>query len=544
MLTINSQNSRDWVLASYYAADKKNKYNYSKNISNSTEEYVFPNQKLDAFNIMQLFYAEKKRVVSLQKKTKVGADGLMIELATKMCTHIDDEFIIMPENVRILTGMSNKNWETDMIEKTPECFKNCVFHHGKLKTSELFNLKNSLIIIDEVDTGSKEQQVLHSTLLDAGLLDVNYMNNNNLFFLFISATMIRELYHLYRWGNYHALYKMTIPDSYIGHDAFLEKNIIQEFYPLNEFNSDKWVKEDIIENYRDDYRVHLVRTTNKTIKYIHKSCIKNGIRFLNHTSIDRLSDDDLENIFNSIDLQHVVVAVKGFFRRANLIPNKWKKKIGCTHELYCKKVDNNVQIQGFPGRLTGYWKDVIESGHKTGPYRTSLRAIKEYEESYLDPFGLNNCYHAEGFSKNVNGAYFNNKKTSMLHPKHISNLNPDDLPNPRRDDLYNENFERGYQVFNNQNENEIYAKQFGAKRRSNYKCVNGFKICSTTSLGVKSLNEIIKFATSSKIGSNLDKKIDTIGIGEFAYRRYVCYEDINNQNTEMYVTIWVKRIKN
>ena len=40
MLTINSQNSRDWVLASYYAADKKNKYNYSKNISNSTEEYV------------------------------------------------------------------------------------------------------------------------------------------------------------------------------------------------------------------------------------------------------------------------------------------------------------------------------------------------------------------------------------------------------------------------------------------------------------------------------------------------------------------------
>jgi hypothetical protein len=538
MTTTNvNNNSRQWVLASYDAAEKKNNYNFSKNISNSTEEFVFPNQKLDASNIMQLFYVEKKRVVSLQKKTKVGADGLMIELATKMCTHIDDEFIIMPENIRILTGMSNVKWETDMRDKSPECFKDKIHHHGKLKSSDLRELKNSLIIIDEVDAGSKEQQVLHTSLLDAGLLDIHYMNDNNLFFLFISATMIRELYHLYRWGNYHALYKMTIPDSYIGHDAFLQKNIIQEFYPLNnEFNSDKWVAEDIIDHYGQDFRVHLVRATAKTIKYIHRSCIKNGIRFLNHTSIDRLSDDELESIFNSIDLQHVVVCVKGFFRRANLIPNEWKKKIGCTHELYCKKVDNNVQIQGFPGRLTGYWKDVIESGHKTGPYRTSLRAIQEYEESYLDPFGLNS-YQSEGFSKNANGARFN-KKSSFLHPKYITNLHPVDLPNPRRDD---EKFQRGYQIFDNQHENEIYAKQFGARRRSNYKVENGFKMCSTTSLGVKSLDEIIKFATTARIGSNLDKRLEDIGIGQYAYRRYVCYQDINNQSTEKFVTIWVKR---
>jgi len=61
-------------------------------------------------------------------------------------------------------------------------------------------------------------------------------------------------------------------------------------------------------------------------------------------------------------------------------------------------VDNNVQIQGLPGRMTGYWKNIIESGHKTGPYRTSLKAIEQYEAAYENPFG-NSSYQTAGFKK-------------------------------------------------------------------------------------------------------------------------------------------------
>ena len=43
------------------------------------------------------------------------------------------------------------------------------------------------------------------------------MKNNNNRFVFISATIIKELYDLYSWGTLHESYNMTIPKSYIGH---------------------------------------------------------------------------------------------------------------------------------------------------------------------------------------------------------------------------------------------------------------------------------------------------------------------------------------
>jgi hypothetical protein len=75
------------------------------------------------------------------------------------------------------------------------------------------SISNGLIIIDEIDTGDKEYQVLHTTLKEAGVLDVEHMKKHNNRFVFISATMIKELYDLYRWGELHELCKMTIPAS-------------------------------------------------------------------------------------------------------------------------------------------------------------------------------------------------------------------------------------------------------------------------------------------------------------------------------------------
>jgi hypothetical protein len=91
----------------------------------------------DAFNIVNMFYQKKCRVISIQKKTKVGADGLMIEIAKLLTTHNDDEFVVNSNNVRILTGMSNAGWEKDMICKAPGCFKDKIFHHGKLTLKQL-----------------------------------------------------------------------------------------------------------------------------------------------------------------------------------------------------------------------------------------------------------------------------------------------------------------------------------------------------------------------------------------------------------------------
>jgi len=417
--------NRESVIQSYNSAVADNRRSYVKKDDKATSEYIFPNQIEDANNIVGMFYSKGRRVISIQKKTKVGADGLMIEIAKLLTTHPDDEFVIDLDNVRIITGMSNAGWEKDMIDKAPSCFKDKIFHHGKLSKSDLTNLKNALIIIDEIDTGDKENQVLHTTLEKAGVLDVEYMEKHNIRFVFISATMIKEYYHLYRWGEIHELYKMTIPDSYIGHKDFLERKIIKEFYSLQtKENAEKWVKEDIIDNYGTDYRVHIVRLSGKSLESIQNACICNGVDFMNHNSSSRISPQAIKVLFKDPLTKHIVLGVKGFFRRANLIPNCWKLRIGATHELYTKLVDNNVQVQGLPGRMTGYWRTIIEGGHKTGPHRTSIKAVEQYEATYIDPLGPNS-YTTTGFKKTKGKVVAQN---TMLSVHNIANLEPVALP--------------------------------------------------------------------------------------------------------------------
>lgn len=403
--------NREIVLNDYQSASKKNEESFITGDIKAGSEYIYDNQKLDAAIITNKFYETPIRAISIVKRTKVGMDGLMIELAKNMATHPDNNFALHRHNIFFITAMSNLSWEDDMKEKIPTCFKDNVFHHGKLQRlkSKLKKIKNAIVINDEIDSGDKENQKLHIILRESGILDIKYMEENNIRFVFVSATMINELRDLCKWGDKHFTYYMSIPNSYIGHKDFLELGIIQEYYPINDDeSSERWIQEDILQNYGSDFRVHIIRTDEKHKEFIFNACIRNDIDFRNHTSDDRISYEELSTIFNNVT-NHLVIAVKGFYRRANLIPNEWKKKIGATHERYVKNYDTNVQVQGLPGRMTGYWKDDILSGFKTGPHRTSVSAINEYELFYNDPFGKHK-YSTTG------------SKQLFVNPKHIKNI--------------------------------------------------------------------------------------------------------------------------
>jgi hypothetical protein len=515
---------REFVNTSYAAASAANLRAFvNKTDVRATEKYIYDNQKEDATAVVHEFYANKRRVISITKKTKVGADGLMVEIARAMTTHPDDDFVVDPGNVRILTGMNNAGWEKDMKDKAPGCFKEKIFHHGQLKNSDLCGLRDALIIVDELDTGDKEFQVLHKTLDSSGMLNIEYMEEKNIRFVFISATMIKELYHLYRWGNYHCLIQMTIPISYISHKDFLDRNIIQEFYPLNTLeNASRWVSEDIIDNYGDDFRIHLVRATQKTLDNIQSACIQHNVGYRNHTSSDKIDHTVLSSLFRDTLHGHVVLIVKGFFRRANLIPNEWKLRIGATHEQHTKLVDYNAQIQAFPGRMTGYWKHVIESGHKTGPYRTSIKAILEYEKVYNDPFGLNS-YQCAGFKK-VDGKVTTHAAV-FVTPRHIDGLIQIDAPYAEEET----HIEFGYRIY--ADEDVVRAVCKALKYRFNPVTDNGagFK---ETSLNKKravcSLEEAVN-KVSGGYGTNA---------GSTTFRTYYpCYVDVNDSSTIRYIVI-------
>jgi len=417
--------NRELVQTSFEAAKALNRKRFISNDPYATSEYIYENQASDSSKIVNEFYKNKRRVVSIVKKTKVGMDGLILKLVVDMTTHSDDDFVVDPDNVRIITGMSNIMWERDMKDKAPSCFRDNIFHHGQLQNTSMSGLRNGLVIVDEIDTGNNESQVLHTTLRDSGILDVKHMIENNNRFIFASATILRELYQLFPWGDLHTDYRMTIPMNYIGHIDFYNLGIIQEFYPLSTYaNIEKWIENDILA-YGTDYRVHIARVTEKEANSLRNGCITHNIDFYNHTSIDRIPDIEIQNIFEKPLTKHVVLAIKGFYRRANLIPNKWKLRIGATMERHVKTIDNNVQIQGLPGRMTGYWRDIVESGFRTGPHRTSIDSVLEYEKTYKDPWGPND-YTSAKFSKKAGRVKKN--VPSLLAAENIPNLESVQLP--------------------------------------------------------------------------------------------------------------------
>jgi hypothetical protein len=62
--------------------------------------------------------------------------------------------------------------------------------------------------------------------------------------------------------------------------------------------------------------------------------MENGIDYKNHSCDERIDGDELNILFASTLERHVVIAIKGLYRRANYIPNEWKLKIGATHERF------------------------------------------------------------------------------------------------------------------------------------------------------------------------------------------------------------------
>ena len=532
--------NRDNVEAQYNAAKTSNHDEYVNKNPKASKEYIYQNQKEDALFITNKFTQTNIRVISIVKRTKVGMDGLMIEIAKLMSTHPDDSKVILSKNIFFITGMSNKSWENDMTSKIPNCFKDNVFHHGKLKdvAKKIKGVKNCLIINDEIDTGDKNDQKLHKVLKSTGVLDISYMEENNIRFVFVSATMKNELDKLKKqnnWGGKHFNYRMTIPENYISHKDFLDRGIIKEFYPVTDrVSSDMWIKEDILDNYGDDYRVHIIRTSKEDSHFIEETCKEKNLECYNHTSDERITDDELRKIFDKIE-NHTIIMVKGFYRRANLIPDVWKKKIGAVHERHTKNVDTNVQIQGLPGRMTGYWKDYIDSGHKTGPYRTSIEAVHQYENFFNDP--------------NSDLPYkTNGKKDIFLDPKHIGNSG---YVEEEKEELYecdpNENIieicqqNESLQNFWERIKRDYdLQKNFNPFREQNMK--DGYAKCSVTGKSeIMTKEEVVSKIRgfSGKSGFDISSYMNkSFRKGKVIQRRvYVCYEKKDEINKHRPVVI-------
>lgn len=422
---------RQRVKANLQSAASDNYFAYTRGDPFASAEYIYPNQESDANRIMALF-RQGKQVISIQKRTKIGADGLMIALICQM-TSCEDALIIDVNNAYILTGMSNKLWESSMIDKSPSFLKKQIFHHGKLNKIN-FNQKGSkLIVIDEIDVGDKKKQKLHKLLDSANLLDLTYLQENNIYMVFISATIIKELACVEKWGPIHENIIMQVPPEYVSIKYLYDKGMVKEYFKISSVTfAIHWIEEDIINHFGEDYRVHLISCDQKSSQNIVNACmLYQEVEALYHNSDDRLDKDTLNQYFVGKRTKHTIIMVKKFYSRANLIPNEWKMNIGSIMDRWTNNPDYNVLNQGLVRRMTGFWKTIIEDGHKMGVYRTSVASVLEYEKAYSDPTG-DHKYVASGY-RIKDGVPI--VKGIALDEDCVSGLNISDKPDEPIDDV-------------------------------------------------------------------------------------------------------------
>lgn len=369
----------------------------------ASKEYVWPNQVKDAAAIFQMIIMMAVVFVAVIKQPKLGCNGLMFELARLVCTHNDDDVYIPPENVYILTGMSNTEWVETIQKDCPQILKKNVYHRpkiggngkGALKIDDLRGKQNLLLIIDEVDVatkavgGNKKKQTIHAALEAAGILDMEYMIKNNVRVVAISATISKELHAMNKFGEkLTRSYSMTVPREYFGVQSMYDAGYLKDAPKITGVaQMTKFIKTYALDYFgHDDPRVHIIRGTKNTRDYVVKACQKLGITLYDHEHHSKLSHKELLDIFLKTT-KHVVIFVKNMFGRADFIPNEMKMKIGMWVDKYVTETSRNanVQLQAGIGRLSGFYRSCIEAGHKMGYIFTNLRSALEYCKFYYNP---------------------------------------------------------------------------------------------------------------------------------------------------------------
>jgi len=520
--------NREWVLQEYNTSVAKNKRNYLNNDVKASKEYTFPNQKEDGLRITNMFYQNPTlRVVSIVKRTKVGMDGLIVEILKGFCIHNDNDFIITPEQTLLITGMSNLEWEKNMKENIPNCFRDQVFHHGKLKSQTIAKIlkdfKNGLIIIDEIDTGDGIKNVLFKTI--EYLCDTNVLYEKNIRIVVVSATMKEQLEQLSRWDDeIHMMYKMTVPNNYISHAKLIEFGVLQQFYPVDSLDSaDKWIKTDIIRHFGNDYRIHVIRTNKKNVEIIQIAAIKNNIRFINHTSDERISDENLKELFDNLK-EHIIIGIKGFWRRANLIYNQWKIKMGAIMEYCSKEACPDIQVQGLPGRLTGYWPDkMLDPYYKKPLIRTCIDSINKYEKWFNSPIDE----IIKGYRKQGN-------KTPFVRPETFKGV---------KENLGKEADNIDVIVYQCKTMTE--AKKYFVDFVKTKPRQNGPRIKQPDKDGFyySTIRSTKKIRSYDEIFAEKKWGVDAID-GNNPYRCHACYHNVNDKTTLVYVVIHYPKTTN
>lgn len=412
------------------------KKNHKKNIS-----CIYENQHQIGRKVQDVFKDRKVINVMVIAKTQSGKTG-------SMCSSLqhyfeDQDNIIHLENIYIITALSSCEWIQQTKDRLPDCLKNRVYHRSDLLTKFLDDIKgkkNVLIIMDEIHIAARQHQTIHNAFQRIGLLNINYLYDNDIKILEYTATPDGTIYDLMKWGEASSKILAEPGEGYIGCYDLLMESRVKQYKDLCGF--DKKAKEcnpDVLNNL-----VELKETIEKTynmpmwhIIRVHTSRGQNDITMNNFKKVFgddeyeymrydmKSNESDINNILVNKPRKHTFIFIKEMLRCAKTIEHKRYK--GISYERYSTNTDDSTIIQGLVGRDTGYNTNPLSICY------TNIDSIERYEKLWNSGFEDRsiNWYSKTTKTSRLNGnntfndyAYYDDTDTSSEVSDVIDEIEP------------------------------------------------------------------------------------------------------------------------
>ena len=370
---------REMLHNEYYAAEHR----LRKKKKNSVLRLTFENQLEAATEIQNAYINDRVVIVTLIAEMGAGKTGTFLRTAYNMCTLPDepnDSKIIDCEQVFIITGMSDVDWQTQTEENTLESFRERVFHRGRFsQLKQIFEkgVKNALVIIDECHIGAEKEHSMGKMLSEANLLDIEMLRANNIKILEVSATPGHTLNDSKKWGpQNHRTIVLKPGPRYIGVRQMRDQGRLLRPYNLELKSDVKKLAEKIVSRWgNEDPRWHPIRIGRKGKKvreHLTEIATQRQWDIVNHDSKDRI--DKVDEKMESAPPRHTLILIKDFWRAAKRMKYNF---IGICHEPQKLMVDTNVESQSLAGRLCDYYPNDYDIS-KAPLIFTDLTAIDEY----------------------------------------------------------------------------------------------------------------------------------------------------------------------
>lgn len=392
----------DWNLMSYMVskdyADKK--MVYEAQVEKSTE-------------ILDAFFGGIS-LVMLIAPPQWGKTGTLLYTAYRMTTHPDDNLMIKPDNVFIITGMSDKEWEEQTRSRMLPIFQKNVYHRNKFTegvAAKIARNRDTFIVIDECHYGGEKDQTIHSRMKAAGLLDIEYLRSHNVKILCVSATPGSMLIDAQSWGEEHqrtVICKPSDTATYIGFDIMMTEKRLLNF--KNEEGEFEKVLRAIETRWSGNPRWHIIRLLPK-MDDIPTILTSRGYIYINHNSSDHRSD--IDTLLSKQPAQHTFILIKGYWKAGKTFNDQY---IGAAVDVTS---DCNMAAQGLAGRLSGNGK---QTGSLAPLIYCNINAIKDYIAWFNNGcnYYMSKSYKSAGFR--IHNQQVKKKKDTIVHADEIANL--------------------------------------------------------------------------------------------------------------------------